>query len=58
MGHIAHSLKGLGGNIGAHGLRALAGRIEQHLRASHGGVPCPIQDAHELADMLERALEE
>ncbi|MEW5770243.1 MAG: ATP-binding protein [Pseudomonadota bacterium] len=53
---IAHSLKGLGGNIEAGELRALASQVEQHHRA---GVTAPLADEVEaLSVLVERLLRE
>jgi two-component system, sensor histidine kinase and response regulator len=50
---VAHTLKGVAGNIGAHGLQAQAGRLEEALRE-----PARRADAAALAQVLARQLAE
>ena len=50
---VAHTLKGVAGNIGAHGLQAQAGRLEEALRE-----PARRPDAHAQASLLARQLAE
>jgi len=50
---VAHTLKGVAGNIGAHSLQAQAGRLEEALRE-----PARRSDAAALAQVLARQLAE
>ena len=50
---VAHTLKGVAGNIGAHGLQAQAGRLEEAVRE-----PARRPDAAALAQVLARQLAE